>query len=202
MTVKKIYTAMANVQDHMLANPIAKTQKNKFANYNYRGIESVVQAFSLPLAQNKIILAPQDVKVSTKFIDGKTTHTRISGKLRFISLEDESYIERSYEGHSQSTQGKDLEAAKSFAYRDALLETFCVPFEQTEPEITDPESEQTEVDETAETLQAFTDELNKAKTKEDRKAIFKNYDREAELISDADLRQKLILIYTKKESKE
>ena len=29
MTVKKIYTAMANVQDHMLANPIAKTQKNK-----------------------------------------------------------------------------------------------------------------------------------------------------------------------------
>lgn len=200
MTVKKIYTAMAKVQQHMIANPIGKTEKNKFANYNYRGIESVVQAFSGPLAANNIILTPKDIKVSTKFVNEKTTHTRICGTLRFVSLEDESFIERSYEGHSQSTQGKDLEAAKSFAYRDALLETFCVPFNQIEPETSDPESEQTPIDETQETIESFKTDLAKAKTESERKDIFKNYDREAELVGDEQARVQLNLIYSKQVS--
>tara|TARA_X000000950_G_scaffold197326_2_gene237636 strand:+ start:24951 stop:25556 length:606 start_codon:yes stop_codon:yes gene_type:complete len=200
MTVKKIYTAMQKVQQHMIANPIAKTQQNKFAKYNYRGIESVVQAFAEPLAANNIILTPIDIRVSTKFVNEKMTHTRITGTLRFVSLDDESFIERSYEGHSQSTQGKDLEAAKSFAYRDALLETFCVPFNQIEPETSDPETEESPVDETKETIESFKSDLAKAKNKDERMQIFKNYDKEADLVGNDEIRVQLNLIYTKQES--
>ena len=84
MTTLKIYSAMKGVQDYMMENPLAKNQKNEYQNYKYRGIEVVVQAFSKPLADNSIILLPQDIKVSTRFINNKTTLTRISGTLRFL----------------------------------------------------------------------------------------------------------------------
>tara|TARA_Y100000361_G_scaffold153537_1_gene175619 strand:+ start:3022 stop:3618 length:597 start_codon:yes stop_codon:yes gene_type:complete len=195
MTVSKIYGAMKAVQEHMREHPIAKTEKNEYQNYNYRGIESVVQAFSKPLAENSIILLPQAVKVSTRFINPKTTLTRITGTLRFLCLEDGSHVERSYEGHSISTQGKDLGAAKSFAYRDALLETFCVPFEQTEPEVVDPEHEEGFTEPTL--IDEFKKDLENAKTKEDKLEIFKNYDKAAELEGDKDTRVQLSLVYNK-----
>ena len=146
MDIPKIYFAMANVQQYMVENPIGKNDENKFQKYKYRGIEAVVQAFSKPLKENQIILLPQEVKVSTRYKNEKTSLTRITGSLRFVCLEDVYFLERSYEGHSESTQGKDLEAAKSFAYRDALLETFCVPFEQVEPETTDEENEEMKIE--------------------------------------------------------
>tara|TARA_R100000329_G_scaffold151042_1_gene145652 strand:- start:1312 stop:1908 length:597 start_codon:yes stop_codon:yes gene_type:complete len=195
MTTLKIYSAMKGVQDYMMENPIAKNQKNEYQNYKYRGIEAVVQAFSKPLADNSIILLPQDIKVSTRFINNKTTLTRISGTLRFLCMDDGSHVERSYEGHSISSQGKDLEAAKSFAFRDALLETFCVPFEQVDPESIDPEHEEEFNEPTL--LDEFTKELKEAKTKEDKLEIFKNYDKAAELEGDKETRVQLNLIYNK-----
>tara|TARA_B100000900_G_scaffold411545_1_gene431436 strand:- start:271 stop:897 length:627 start_codon:yes stop_codon:yes gene_type:complete len=198
MDIPKIYNAMANVQQYMVENPIGKNDENKFQKYKYRGIETVVQAFSKPLKENQIILLPQEVKVSTRYKNEKTSLTRITGSLRFVCLEDGSYLERSYEGHSESTQGKDLEAAKSFAYRDALLETFCVPFEQVEPETTDEENEE-QFQEPA-LIDEFKKDLEKAGTKKEKVEVFKNYDKAAELEGDEETRVKLNLIYSKEAS--
>ena len=171
MAKEKIYEALQNVQTYMMHNPIAKEGVNNYQKYKYRGIDQIIQSFSKPLYENKILTIVQpDLNVSTKFIDGKNTLTRVVGTLRFLCTEDGSYVDRSYVGHSLSQQAKDLEAARSFAYRNALLETFCVPFEGVvEPELegvdenSKPENDQQEMS----MIDEFKKELKKLKTKEE-----------------------------------
>ena len=199
MTTQKINTALQNVQKHMMENPIALSAENKFQGYKYRGIKEVIQAFSKPLAENNIIVLPQNIKVSTKFLeDGKNTLTRITGQVRLYCTLDGSYIERSYEGHSKSNQGKDLEAAKSFAFRDALLETFCVPFESVvEPEMQGVDEGDEPIDESQETVNAFVADLEGLIDESDAEEVFKNYSKAAELSGDRELLKKINLEYIK-----
>ena len=199
MTTQKINTALQNVQKYMMENPIALSAENKFQGYKYRGIKEVIQAFSKPLAENNIIVLPQNIKVSTKFLeDGKNTLTRITGQVRLYCTLDGSYIERSYEGHSKSNQGKDLEAAKSFAFRDALLETFCVPFESVvEPEMEGVDEGDEPVDESQETVNAFVADLEGLIDESDAEEVFKNYSKAAELSGDRELLKKINLEYIK-----
>lgn len=199
MTTQKINTALQNVQKYMMENPIALSAENKFQGYKYRGIKEVIQAFSKPLAENNIIVLPQNIKVSTKFLeDGKNTLTRITGQVRLYCTLDGSYIERSYEGHSKSNQGKDLEAAKSFAFRDALLETFCVPFESVvEPEMEGVDEGDEPVDESQETVDAFVADLEGLIDESDAEEVFKNYSKAAELSGDRELLKKINLEYIK-----
>jgi len=202
MSNQKIYTALNNVQNYMYQNPIAKEGVNTFQKYKYRGIDQIIQSFSKPLHDNNILTVVQpDLKVSTKFLeDGKSTLTRVVGTLRFISMEDGSYVDRSYAGHSKSQQGKDLESARSFAYRNALLETFCVPFEGVvEPELegVDQGAPTEEIDETASMVEDFIKEIKSCANKEKAKEIYKKYEKVANLSGDDETKKQLILAFTK-----
>ena len=135
MSKLKIYEALQNVQNYVHKEGIKKEGHNSFNNYDYRTIDQVIESFSKPLRQNKILTAIQpDLEITTKAFDGGITMTKISGTLRFISCEDGSHLDVMYSGQSKSKQGKDLEAAKSFAFKTSLLSTFCVPFSEGEPE--------------------------------------------------------------------
>jgi hypothetical protein len=202
MAKEKIYEALQCVQEYMVLNPIAKEGVNNYQKYNYRGIDQIIQSFSKPLFENKILTIVQPgLNVSTKFIDGKNTLTRVVGTLRFLCTEDGSFIDRSYVGHSLSQQAKDLEAARSFAYRNALLETFCVPFEGVvEPEMegvdknSKPEADQEEVS----IIEEFKTQLRKVyKDKEKALKLFQQYDKVAELSNDKETRVQLNLLYSK-----
>ena len=201
MAKEKIYEALQSVQTYMMHNPIAKEGVNNYQKYKYRGIDQIIQSFSKPLYENKILTIVQpDLNVSTKFIDGKNTLTRVVGTLRFLCTEDGSYVDRSYVGHSLSQQAKDLEAARSFAYRNALLETFCVPFEGVvEPELegvdenSKPENDQQEIS----MIDEFKKELKKVKTKEEALKLFQQYDKVADLSNDKEARVQLNLLYSK-----
>ena len=201
MAKEKIYEALQNVQTYMMHNPIAKEGVNNYQKYKYRGNDQIIQSFSKPLYENKILTIVQpDLNVSTKFIDGKNTLTRVVGTLRFLCTEDGSYVDRSYVGHSLSQQAKDLEAARSFAYRNALLETFCVPFEGVvEPELegvdenSKPENDQQEMS----MIDEFKKELKKLKTKEEALKLFQQYDKVADLSNDKEARVQLNLLYSK-----
>jgi len=194
MTTPKIYKALKGVQDYMIKNPIAKEGVNSFQKCKYRGIDQIIQSFSKPLHDNSILTVVQpDLKVSTKFLeDGRSTLTRVVGTLRFISTEDGSYIDRSYVGHSKSQQGKDLESARSFAYRNALLETFCVPFEGVvEPELEGvDESAPVDEEESFDIVDDFKKEIA-GKSGEEAKEIFNKYEKIAVLSNDRDTRVQL-----------
>lgn len=135
MSKNKIYEALHNVQKTIHKEGIGKDGHNSFNNYDYRTIDAVIESFSKPFRTNKILTAVQpQLEIVTKPFDGGVTMTKITGTLRFISCEDGSYQDVMYAGQAKSKQGKDLEAAKSFAYKTALLTTFCVPFSEGEPE--------------------------------------------------------------------
>jgi hypothetical protein len=194
MTTPKIYKALKGVQDYMIKNPIAKEGVNSFQKYKYRGIDQIIQSFSKPLHDNSVLTVVQpDLKVSTKFLeDSRSTLTRVVGTLRFISTEDGSYIDRSYVGHSKSQQGKDLESARSFAYRNALLETFCVPFEGVvEPELEGvDEAAPVDEEESFDIVDDFKKEIT-GKSGEEAKEIFNKYEKIAVLSNDRDTRVQL-----------
>lgn len=135
MSKTKIYEALQNVQEYVHKEGIKKDSHNSFNNYDYRSIDQVIESFSKPLRQNKVLTAIQpNLEIAIKAFDDGITMTKISGTLRFISCEDGSYVDVMYAGQSKSKQGKDLEAAKSFAFKTSLLSTFCVPFSEGEPE--------------------------------------------------------------------
>ena len=190
-----ILSALANVQSYMMEHPFAKEGVNNFQKYKYRGIDQIIQSFSKPLHDNNILTVVQpDLQVRTKFLDSKSTLTRISGTIRFLSTVDGSFVDRSYLGHSKSQQGKDLEAARSFAYRNALLETFCVPFEGVvEPE----ETGEDESEEELTIVDRFKQEIAVAKTKASKQKIFENHDKFAEMSGDKESREAINLYYTK-----
>lgn len=206
MSNLKIYEALRNVQNYMYQNPIAKEGVNTFQKYKYRGIDQIIQAFSKPLHDNNILTVVQpDLKVSTKFLeDGRSTLTRVVGTLRFISTEDGSYVDRSYVGHSKSQQGKDLESARSFAYRNSLLETFCVPFEGVvEPELEGIDKDAPAKDGSEEVsmfytlIDDFKKDLAKCQDVASAKKVYLNYKKAADLSGDEEIQKKLILEYTK-----
>src|SRR5210317_719727 len=188
----KIFNALANIQEYLLENPIEKSKYNSFSKYNYRGIDDVYASLAKPLAMNKVTtnFLP-DLKVRTRLSeDGKTSYSLLKGTLRFLSLEDGSYVDTAYVGQSKSTQGRDLEAAKSFAYRDALIQFFCVPFEQTvEPEMVGDEDEPAE----EKIFDMFVSEISKVTDKTQQEKIFKNYDKVATLAGDKEAREKINL---------
>ena len=195
MSKQKIYEALGNIQEYLLHNPIEKSKYNSFSKYNYRGIDDVYASLAKPLTENKVVtnFLP-DLKVRTRMSeDGKTSYSLLKGTLRFLSLEDGSFIDTAYVGQSKSTQGRDLEAAKSFAYRDALIQFFCVPFEHTvEPEAVGDETEEQEPS----LLNDFMNALQSAKNPEDKEKVFKNYDKTAALTSKEE-REQINLAYAK-----
>lgn len=200
MTTPKIFNALQNVQEYMFQNPIGKDGVNNFQKYKYRGIDQVIQSFSKPLFENKILTVVQpELDVKTDYqSDGKTTYTTINGTIRFYCTEDGSYLDRSYVGQSKSAQCKDLEAARSFAYRSALLETFCVPFEGVvEPELEGQEpavqvtKELNEVD----FYEEYRNDLNTAPNNDALQDIFNRNLKVAQLESNEEKQAKLTAIY-------
>ena len=194
MTKQAILGSMSKIQNYFQENPIQKSDKNDYQNYEYRGIDTVVQAFSKPLADNNVILLVLDTTVKTKSMDVKNTLTRIEGTLRFQSTEDGSFLDRSYTGHSKSSQQKCLEAAKSFAFRGALLETFCVPYERVEPELEADVSEEESKEEEKSLIEDFKEKIASAKDDTEKKQIYEQYNKTAKLMGDKS-QQDLIVSY-------
>jgi len=200
MSKPEIYGALANVQAYLQENPIAKDGENKFQKYKYRGIDQVYQTFSPALAKNKILtvlLEPkgEDRPLISADAEGKKTSTIIEGTLRLLSLEDGSFVDTAYIGQSTSSQGKDLQAARSFAYRDALIQFFCVPFDET----VEPEQEENppigpdEQDEAF--LKQFKEDLGSAKDEDGMKAIYDQWIQSTEASENNSLRNKLTGVY-------
>jgi hypothetical protein len=195
-----IYAALGRVQNYLKEHPIPKGGKVAIGNsgYSFRGIDQIYQTFSPVLETEKIVTCPLPPNGGEKELvsinmEGKTTHTVIQGTLRFLSLEDGSYVDTAYLGQSKSTQGKDLQAARSFAYRDALIQFFCVPFEGTEePEeieaiATTPAPE----DEDKETLEQFRAGVASEGTDEGRDRVFAQYNSMAQSAGNKDLQDKI-----------
>lgn len=126
----KIYKQICSVMQEI--NAIGKDRRNQTQNFQYRGIDDVMNELHSVLAKCGVFVVPQvlDEARST----GKTKnggdmfYTRLKIKFTFYA-EDGSFIESVVIGEAMDTGDKASNKALSVGLKYALLQVFCIPTE-------------------------------------------------------------------------
>lgn len=139
-----VFEALSAVMDDVQA--VKKGDRNTQQNYNFRGIDAVVNAVGPVLRKHGVIAVPhstdahyRDVQTST----GKPSREcTVKVTYRFYGPAGD-YLDVEVPGEAMDFGDKGAPKAMSVAYRIALLQALCIPTDDPEP---DAQSYQREVD--------------------------------------------------------
>lgn len=140
MTSPRIYAAISAITADLARSGIAKTQVNASEQYTYRGLDEVCNRLAPLLAQHRVCILPRVLErlCQERTSDDGSLLTSISVRVAFdfVSARDGSM-------HAVETYGEALDAgdkatakALSSAYKQAVLQAFCIPVQGTD----DPEA--------------------------------------------------------------
>ena len=137
-----IYPAMGRIMREIGA--VGKTQRNTQQNFNFRGIDDVMNELHLLFARNGVVLVPNERSYT---VDEKRTDkgsilyfTKLEVDFHFISCEDSSEVMIHCYGEAMDSADKGLNKAKSVALKYALLQAFLIPtVEPKDPDTGTPE---------------------------------------------------------------
>lgn len=130
---------------------ISKDQRNKDQNYQFRGIDDVMDAVSPLLAEHGIIVVPFALSREQELYQTKSggNNFKVIVKMRydFTSDEDGSFVRVEMYGEAMDTSDKASNKATSAAYKYALFQLLCIPIqgtpEEREADFNTPESRST-----------------------------------------------------------
>lgn len=127
----RVYEAIAAITAELAETGIAKRQVNETAGYAYRGIEDVLKALAPLLARHRLCVLPrvlERVVADRQNAKGELL-VSVSLKVAFdlVSARDGSL--HTIEAWAEALDEGDKATAKamSAAYKQALLQAFCVP---------------------------------------------------------------------------
>jgi hypothetical protein len=131
-----IYKALSLVMEDVGA--VRKAERNSAQNFNFRGIDAVVNAVSPALRKHGVIVFPrlQSVEHSTVVIGQKQTamgHVRVQVEYIFVAS-DGSNLNALVAAEAMDSGDKATAKAMSVAFRTALLQTLCLPTDETDPD--------------------------------------------------------------------
>lgn len=131
-----IYQGMAAVMTAVQA--IRKDGRNQVQNFNFRGIDAVVNAVGPALREQGIIVAPdvRDFIYETITVGQKQSvmgHVRIVVAYTFWA-QDGTSLTAVAAGEAMDAGDKATPKAMSVAYRTALLQALCIPTDDPEPD--------------------------------------------------------------------
>ena len=134
---KKIIEVMADI------NAIGKDRRNQTQNFQYRGIDDVMNELHSVLAKCGVFVVPQvldEARTTGKTKSGGDMfYTRLKIKFTFYA-EDGSFIESVVIGEAMDTGDKASNKALSVGLKYALLQVFCIPTEdEKDPDAQSPE---------------------------------------------------------------
>lgn len=120
------------------AGAVRKTERNNHQNFNFRGIDSVVNAVSPAFRKHGVVVIPQvnDCIYETVTIGQNRTqmsHVRVNVTYTFHAP-DGSSIAATVSAESMDSGDKATAKAMSVAFRTALLQTLCLPTDDTDPD--------------------------------------------------------------------
>lgn len=125
-----IYEAICNVMSEIGA--IGKTSKST-QGYNYRGIDSVMNALNPALIKNRICIVPEILEHTREERQtakgGLLIYSICKIKYHFIA-DDGSQIECTVMGEGMDSSDKSSNKAMSNAFKYACFQTFCIPTEE------------------------------------------------------------------------
>lgn len=138
-----IYAGIQMIMEEVGA--IGKNKRNTMQNFNFRGIDDVMNTLHPLLAKAKIFVVPdvQEIQREERTNSKGTTliYTLVKVDYYFISTVDGSKVCATVYGEGMDSGDKSLNKAMSIAMKYACFQVFCIPTE----EMVDPDRESFEV---------------------------------------------------------
>lgn len=130
----QVYAAISRVMADIGTAGIAKDRKNREQNFNFRGIDDALLAFSPLLVKHGLIVAPsyadKVIEARQTKSGGTTYNVSLSGTFTFTSIHDGSqWVVGPFFGEANDGQDKAVSKATSVAERNMFYLTFVVPHE-------------------------------------------------------------------------
>jgi ERF superfamily len=135
--IPSIHAALTAVKRDV--NPVGKKERNTQQGFNYRGIDSVVNAVSPALAQHGVITVPQvlgDLTYETVEIGSKRTpmaHVVAMVKYSFYGPAGD-HVDAVVFSEAMDSGDKAVAKMMSVAYRIALLQVLSLPTDEADPD--------------------------------------------------------------------
>lgn len=119
---------------------VRKGERNDAQNFNFRGIDSVINAVGPKLREHKVVVLPElvDVKLGTVEVGNGDRrrpigHVVVQVKYRFIGPAGDE-LSATVPGEAMDSGDKAIAKAMSVAYRIALLQALCIPTDEPDPD--------------------------------------------------------------------
>lgn len=131
-----IYQAMNEVMKEVGA--VRKNERNTHQNFNFRGIDSVINAVSPAFRKHGIFCTPSVISSEYESVQvgqNRTVmgHARVMVTYTFHAT-DGSQVSATVSAESMDSGDKATAKAMSVAYRTALLQTLCLPTDDADPD--------------------------------------------------------------------
>jgi hypothetical protein len=135
-TVGDIYPSLHAVMNAVQS--VSKRDRNTHSNYNFRGIDAVMNAVGPALREHGVIVVPnvRDIEVSDTRTSQNKPATRVVVKVNytFLSAKDGSSIVTCSVGEAMDSGDKATPKAMSVAFRTLLLQALCLPTDEPDPD--------------------------------------------------------------------
>jgi len=133
---ENIYTLLNRVMEDVGA--VSKKERNQQQNFNFRGIDAVVNAVSPAFRKHGIVAVPEVINhlYSSVEVGQRRTpmgHCQVTVCYRFYAP-DGSHVSATVQAESMDSGDKATAKAMSVAFRTALLQTLCLPTDEQDPD--------------------------------------------------------------------
>lgn len=135
---QSINTAMAEIE------PIAKGRRNDKQNFNFRGIDDIMNELQPILKKNGLFVVPSVLDVKRQEIPSKSGGTLLYSVITMeytMYASDGTYVKGATIGEGMDSGDKASNKAMAAALKYFLLQTFCIPTDDAK----DPDAESPEI---------------------------------------------------------
>ncbi len=144
MTNGKVFECINQVQGALAKVGIAKDTYNPMQKFNFRGIDAVYNTLAPLLAEHRLCIIPNIL--SRKVIErpsksgGNIFYVILKVEYTFVAVEDGSKHTCMVLGEAMDSGDKATSKAMSCAYKNLVLQIFCVPTAgDNDPDASSPE---------------------------------------------------------------
>lgn len=134
-----VFSAIHHVMEDLSKSGVGKLQRNTQQNFQYRGVDDVMDALAPSLARHGLIIVPhvaERVTVErTSRAGGTLFHTLLKIDYDFIAVKDGStQVVGPIYGEAMDSGDKSTNKAMATAYKYACVQAFCIPITGDDPD--------------------------------------------------------------------
>jgi hypothetical protein len=142
-SVPGVYRAIVGVSADLAKVGIPKDQRNQQQGYQFRGIDSVMNAMAPLLAKHGLVILPRMLSRSVvehaSKSGGVLFYVTVEMEFDFVCAADGSRHTVRMFGEAMDSADKATNKSASAAYKYAAFQTFCIPTEGDDADATTPE---------------------------------------------------------------